>query len=73
MDCEYSIVARSNNQIVLNFVSVNLKRRFGNPGVGSGHDKINNETYDDTLTVYDVDLINSTSTYNYTHGQWRSE
>lgn len=63
MDCEYRIIVDPNYRIVLNFVSVNLKRRFGNPGVGSGEDKMNNETYDDTLTVYDIDILNSTSTY----------
>lgn len=65
MDCEYRIVVDPNYNIVLNFVTVNLKRRFGNPGVGSSEDKMNNDTYDDTLTVYDIDSFNNTSTYYY--------
>jgi len=59
MDCEYKIIAGPNKQVVLKFKTVSLKRRY--PGIGIVGDVVNNETSDDTLTIFDVDPINKTS------------
>jgi len=59
MDCEYKIIAGPNMQVLLKFKTVSLKRRY--PGIGIVDDVINNETSDDTLTIFDVDPLNKTS------------
>lgn len=62
MDCEYRIIVDFKHRIILNFNVVNMKRRF--PKIGVVPDVWhNNETYDDTLSIYDVDPLNNTSTY----------
>lgn len=62
MDCEYRIIVDFRRRIILNFNVVSLKRRF--PHIGVVPDVWhNNETYDDTLSIYDVDPLNNTSTY----------
>lgn len=57
MDCEYRIIVNGFNRIVLNFQKVNLKRRYAVAYEISSY----NDTYDDSLTIYDVDPVNSTS------------
>jgi len=59
MDCEYKITTRSEMQIVLKLETVSLNRR--NPSIGIVEDTANNENYDDTLTIFDVDPFNKTS------------
>jgi len=46
-------------QVILKFEKVNLKRRY--PGIGIFGDVVNNETSDDSLTIFDVDPLNKTS------------
>ncbi|XP_029345465.1 cubilin isoform X2 [Acyrthosiphon pisum] len=58
MDCEYKIIAEPGMQVKLKFETVRLKRRY--PGIGIVENTVNNETYDDTLTVFDVDPLNKT-------------
>ncbi|CAI6368736.1 unnamed protein product [Macrosiphum euphorbiae] len=58
MDCEYKIIAGPNMQVILKFEKVNLKRRY--PGIGIFGDVVNNETSDDSLTIFDVDPLNKT-------------
>lgn len=58
MDCEYRIIADYDRQVVLKFEMVNLKRRITNEMYNV---VMNNDTYDDTLTVYDVNPLNNTS------------
>ncbi|KAL5234243.1 hypothetical protein ACI65C_001653 [Semiaphis heraclei] len=59
MDCEYRIIVDFKHRIILNFNVVNMKRRF--PKIGVVPDVWhNNETYDDTLSIYDVDPLNNT-------------
>jgi len=59
MDCEYRIIAGPNKQVILKFETVSLKRRYpGNRIVG---DVVNNETSDDSLTIFNVDPLNKTS------------
>jgi len=64
MDCEYRIIVDFKHRIVLNFNVVSLKRRYPSIGVipEVWH---NNDTYDDTLSIYDVDPLNNTSKYYY--------
>jgi len=65
MDCEYRIIVDFRRRIILNFDVVSLKRRY--PSIGVLPDVWhNNDTYDDTLSVYDVDPFNNTSKY-YSH------
>jgi len=59
MDCEYKIITGSEMQIVLKLETVSLNRR--NPSIGIIEDIANNENYDDTLTIFDVDPFNKTS------------
>lgn len=59
MDCEYKIITGSEMQIVLKLETVSLNRR--NPSIGNVEDTANNENYDDTLTIFDVDPFNKTS------------
>lgn len=59
MDCEYKIITGSEMQIVLKLETVSLNRR--NPSIGIVEDTANNENYDDTLTIFDVDPFNKTS------------
>jgi len=59
MDCEYTIIAEPGMQVKLKFEIVRLKRRY--PGIGIVENTVNNETYDDTLTIFDVDPLNKTS------------
>lgn len=61
MDCEYRIITDYRHRIILNFNVVSLNRRY--PNIGVGPDMPLNETYDDTLTIYDVEPFNDTSTY----------
>ncbi|KAF0762933.1 cubilin, partial [Aphis craccivora] len=61
MDCEYRIITDYRHRIILNFNVVSLNRRY--PSIGVGPDMPLNETYDDTLTIYDVEPFNNTSTY----------
>uniref|UniRef100_A0A2H8TEF1 Cubilin n=1 Tax=Melanaphis sacchari TaxID=742174 RepID=A0A2H8TEF1_9HEMI len=58
MECEYRIITDINRRIILNFDVVSLKRRF--PSIGIGPEMPNNDTYDDTLTIYDVEPFNNT-------------
>jgi len=46
-------------QVVLKLETVSLNRR--NPRIGIVEDTANNENYDDTLTIFDVDPLNKTS------------
>jgi len=60
MDCEYKIIAGPDMQVLLKFDTVRLKRRY--PVIGTVEDTVlNNENYDDTLTIFDVDPFNQTS------------
>lgn len=59
MDCEYKIITKSEKQIVLKLEIVSLNHR--NPSIGIVEDTANNENYDDTLTIFDVDPFNKTS------------
>jgi len=59
MDCEYKIIAEPGMQVKLKFETVRLKRRY--PGIEIVENTVNNETYDDTLTIFDVDPLNKTS------------
>lgn len=59
LDCEYRIIVDADRLVSLQFGVINLKRRY--PGIGVGEDMANNDTYDDTLTIYDVDPFNNTS------------
>ncbi|XP_022177373.1 cubilin-like [Myzus persicae] len=58
MDCEYRIMVDFRRRIVLHFDVVSLKRRY--PSIGSTDFSHNNDTYDDTLSIYDVDPLNNT-------------
>lgn len=61
MDCEYRIITDYRLRIILNFNVISLNRRY--PSIGVGPEMPLNETYDDTLTIYDVEPFNNTSTY----------
>ncbi|VVC39264.1 EGF-like, conserved site,EGF-like calcium-binding domain,CUB domain,EGF domain,EGF-like calcium- [Cinara cedri] len=63
IDCEYRIIANYNYKISLNFDLVHLKQRFPYNKITSTPDnKTNNysTTFDDSLSVYDVDPVNNT-------------
>lgn len=58
LDCEYLIIVQPNYRVSLNFETLNLKRRY--PSIFRNNDGYTNNTYDDSLTIYDVDdLLNS--------------
>lgn len=63
MDCEYKIITGINRRIQLHFNTVSLKKRYPQIGMTDDSNLLNNETYDDSLTIYDVDPINQTSIY----------
>ncbi|XP_050435751.1 cubilin [Adelges cooleyi] len=60
MDCEYRIIVNNHYRIVLSFVTLSLKRLI--PDHGVIHAVADNETVDDTLTIFDVDQFNGTRT-----------
>ncbi|VVC39263.1 EGF-like, conserved site,EGF-like calcium-binding domain,CUB domain,EGF domain,EGF-like calcium- [Cinara cedri] len=60
MDCEYRIIAARGRRVELKFETVNLKRRIAKSEFGQV--VMNNETYDDTLTVFDVNPLNNNRT-----------
>ncbi|XP_050535178.1 cubilin [Daktulosphaira vitifoliae] len=57
MDCEYRIITFENHNIVLTFKTLSLRKLFSEDWINRGK---GNETYDDSLTIYDVDIYNST-------------
>lgn len=61
MDCEYKIIAAPNRRIELNFDTVSLKKRYPQLGITDDSITLYNDTYDDSLTIYDVEPINKTS------------
>lgn len=61
MDCEYKIIAGPGMRVKLKFEIVRLKRRY--PAIGIVDDTVNNDTYDDSLTIFDVDSLNNTSNF----------
>jgi len=68
MDCEYHIITKPNQIVLLKFETVNLKRRY--PDIGIIKDIVNNEHSDDTLTIFDVDPLNKTSNVNILNSGW---
>jgi len=63
MECEYRIILGTNLRVKLDFETVHLRRWYPSIGMDEplgGY----NETYDDTLTVYDVDFFNNTSMHS---------
>jgi hypothetical protein len=61
MDCEYKIIAGPNRRIELYFDTVSLKKRYPQLGMVDDSITLYNDTYDDSLTIYDVEPINKTS------------
>lgn len=61
MDCEYRIIAGPHLRIELKFDIVSLKKRYPQIGLSDDSNYLNNDTYDDSLTIYDVEPINKTS------------
>lgn len=61
MDCEYKIIAGPGMRVKLKFEIVRLKRRYS--AIGIVEDTVNNDTYDDSLTIFDVDSLNNTSNF----------
>jgi len=64
MECEYRIILGVNRRVRLEFETVYLRRRYPSIAMDEPVGRYN-DTYDDTLTVYDVDLFNNTSIYTY--------
>lgn len=63
MDCEYRIVSNPGFKVALHFVMVNLNRQ--SHSINMSLNVSNSENYDDSLTVYDVEPLNNTSTWIY--------